>query len=73
MKKKEGGGELKKRFAIKTPTNSKKPKCLPQAQHRHFGCFAKHWAQLLVCRKMEGEISGPRRREGNARNAREKV
>jgi hypothetical protein len=22
-----------------TATNSKKPKCLPQAQHRHFGCF----------------------------------
>ena len=21
--------------------NSKKPKCLPQAQHRHFGCFAR--------------------------------
>jgi hypothetical protein len=28
-----------------TSTNSKKPKCLPQAQHRHFGCFATRCGQ----------------------------
>jgi hypothetical protein len=31
-----------------TSYNSKKPKCLPQAQHKHFGSFAERYAKLLA-------------------------
>jgi hypothetical protein len=58
-----------------TSHNSKKPKCLPQAQHRHFGCFATRWyvkLSLASSYRVTGEFllrDPPRRVDGQIADA----